>query len=1569
MTRSALSAVFIGSDTLLMQCAQSWQEQGQTIKAIVTDSERLAAFARERDIDCLSPEDLGTQLAELRFDYLFAVTWLHLLSDEVLRLPRRQAINFHDGPLPRYAGLNAPCWSIWNGETEHGVTWHAIEPGVDTGPILRQSLFEIDAEETALTLNARCFAKGLESFADLIQDLLAGTANLQAQDLSQRSYYGSQARPPRLGVLDWNQPAQTAERLVRAFDHGNYRNPLGVAKVWLGQVMLVPGTIRIEPGSGQSPGTVTDVGEDFVQVATADAEVRLSALRHLSGATIKPETLLDEGIIRGSVLPDLDEAATTELEELAATTTRAEPVWIKSLGSTRHLPVPGGEPANRSANPMFLEVSMPASITEMGGNEVRGLATAAMCTAFLARKTGQFEFDLGFAIGRHASAAAQQLLVDLPPARIQIDSDESIHTVARETVATLVAAQSRGPLLTEVGLRYPGLPQPQSIEPPVRILIGEAIHAAPGTLTLAIDVEGCVTFCYDTNSLSVENAERLAHQLRCFIDASISAPMTALNSLPLLTADQIEGLLALGRGSTGPLPTEPRIDRQFVAQVERSPDRIALRAGHEALTYAQLAQRVDTLAAVIRDRGVQTGDRVGICTQRGVPLVAATLACLRAGAAYVPLDPNYPAERLRHMAKDARLSLLITDRVGAERACLTDTPRLLLDDAQTANDLALPADNGLTGEHPAYVIYTSGSTGLPKGVVVLHRNVANFFAGMDEALEVDATGTASEESPGTWLAVTSLSFDISVLELLWTLCRGFEVVVQPGQDLATMRHEAKREANQTSPAPVGKTAFSLFFFASEESQEQTNKYELLLESARFADQNGFEAVWTPERHFHAFGGLYPNPAITSAALAAVTENVQIRAGSCVSPLHSPIRIAEDWSVIDNLSNGRVGLSFASGWQPEDFVLAPAQFADRNQRMFEDIATVRALWRGETLQFPGHDGENVAVRTLPRPIHTELPVWMTIAGNPDNFRRAGQAGLSVLTHLLGQSIEELTEKLEVYQAAWNQAGHPGRGHVTLMLHSFVGNDEQTVRETVRKPLTEYLRSSVDLIRKAAWSFPTFHNRTDGSQSAVDQLLADGIGEQEMDALLEFAFERYYRDSGLFGTPESCTDRIAELRECGVDEVACLIDFGIPTQTVLAGLPELKTLMDRVNRPAPAKHSANGTTRPIDQTTVAEQIASNRVTHLQCTPSMAAMLLLDPQTRGAFQLLTRLLVGGEALPADLARQLVYPGCATYNMYGPTETTVWSSYWQVQAEQPVSIGRPLQNQTVYLLDAHQQLVARGETGELWIGGASVVEGYFQQAERTEERFQPDPFADPSGANGARMYRTGDLARWDHNGMLEFQGRVDQQVKIRGYRVELGEIETALSQHEAVREVVVTANDDGDGQQLVAFLVADGKEVTDQDLRDRIRTTLPEFMVPQQFFWIEAMPRTPNQKIDRKALKPQAKQTTQQDNRPRCNAANAIEQTILSIWQEALGNQDIDAEDNFFDSGGHSILAVQVHRTMERQLQAGLQLTDLFRFPTVRSLAEHVSNSQTGTTSTSAASRAAARGLARRNYRRSKS
>ncbi len=206
-----------------------------------------------------------------------------------------------------------------------------------------------------------------------------------------------------------------------------------------------------------------------------------------------------------------------------------------------------------------------------------------------------------------------------------------------------------------------------------------------------------------------------------------------------------------------------------------------------------------------------------------------------------------------------------------------DVNIVTIEDALASEDAAAPQSD-VSADNLAYVIYTSGSTGRPKGVMIEHRNVVNFFIGMDERVP------RSRDGQDVWLAVTSLSFDISVLELFWTLSRGFKVVIQTDRRYAAVRGKAR----------TGNTDFSLFFWGNDDAVGP-GKYRLLLDSARYADSRGFRAVWTPERHFHAFGGPYPNPAVTGAAVAAITSNLDIRAGSCVLPLHHPARVAEEWA--------------------------------------------------------------------------------------------------------------------------------------------------------------------------------------------------------------------------------------------------------------------------------------------------------------------------------------------------------------------------------------------------------------------------------------------------------------------------------------------------------------------------------------------------------------------------------------------------------------------------------------------------------------------------------------------------
>jgi natural product biosynthesis luciferase-like monooxygenase protein len=342
--------------------------------------------------------------------------------------------------------------------------------------------------------------------------------------------------------------------------------------------------------------------------------------------------------------------------------------------------------------------------------------------------------------------------------------------------------------------------------------------------------------------------------------------------------------------------------------------------------------------------------------------------------------------------------------------------------------------------------------------------------------------------------------------------------------------------------------FSLFYFADDTTAGQ-DRYRLLLEGARFADTHGFHAVWTPERHFDSFGGAYPNPAVAGAAVAAVTERVMIRAGSVVAPLHPAVRIAEEWSVVDNISGGRAGVAFASGWHVSDFVIRPEAYPQRRQLMAETIAAVRNLWRLGEIALTDGEGSQVKVRIYPPPVQHELPVWLSTAGNPESFRTAGRLGLGVLTTMIGHDDAQLSAKIAEYRRCFAET-HAGSGHVVLMLHTFLGADRDAVRELVRAPLSQYLRGSLSLVLR-------------GAADAMGGAGPEDLEPEDLDFLVTRAFDNYFDSAGLLGTVADGISTLQRLAPLGIDEVACLIDFVGDTDAVLGGLEYLDQLRIRWN----------------------------------------------------------------------------------------------------------------------------------------------------------------------------------------------------------------------------------------------------------------------------------------------------------------------------------------------------------------------------------------------------------------------
>jgi len=348
---------------------------------------------------------------------------------------------------------------------------------------------------------------------------------------------------------------------------------------------------------------------------------------------------------------------------------------------------------------------------------------------------------------------------------------------------------------------------------------------------------------------------------------------------------------------------------------------------------------------------------------------------------------------------------------------------------------------------------------------------------------------------------------------------------------------------------------------------------------------------------------------------------------------------------------------------------------------------------------------------------------------------------------------------------------------------------------------------------------------------------------------------------------------------------------------------------------------------DGALLAARLRTSGASVLQATPATWRMLL-DAGWTGDPDL--RALCGGEGLPRELAASLAGRTRELWNLYGPTETTVWSAAAHIRPHEtgPVSIGRPIAETQIHLLDRQLQTVPLGAPGELWIGGAGLARGYLGRPDLTAERFLPNPLAAEVGEPGGRLYRTGDLARHLPDGRMEVLGRIDHQVKIRGFRIELGEIEAVLTALPDVREAVVVAREG----QLVAYVVGDAAA---EELRRSLYERLPEYMVPSALVSLPALPLTPNGKVDRKALPaPEWQRAEGGYLAPR----TPVEEVLAGIWAEVLGLERVGVTDHFFELGGHSLLATRVMSRLRSALGVDVPLRDLFAAPRLADFAARV-------------------------------
>ncbi|MGY0058381.1 amino acid adenylation domain-containing protein [Streptomyces sp. LZ34] len=709
----------------------------------------------------------------------------------MLSLPRGLAVNFHDALLPRHAGVHATTWAVLEGERRHGVTWHVMTEEADAGDVLVQREVDVADDETSHTLNVKCLEAGVASFAELIAALAEGRAERRPQDLSRRGYHGRYDRPPGGGFLAFDRPAEELAAAVRATDFGSHPNEFGTAKVAVGdRAALVGGLEVLGERSGAAPGTVLAWDGSGAVVATATHDVRLTGLTTPAGEPLAPAPATAPAAPWAVAAPL--SAAATRAESAAL---RQERYWARRLGALRPAEPPYRDGAPAGDGELSLSVPVPAgarrAAADAGVSRQQWLLAATL--AFLARtaREGFADVDLRVA-GRTDTGTGHpvtdSLYAPYAPLRTPDVADgPSMAEFAREVAGRAEEVARRGPYPLDLWVRRPELRErrPAARGLPVAVELadpaGPATPAAPRPGTaLLIRVPATGEHCewvVRADAPARSAARELAGHAGAFL-AAVAGPAGAdLAAAPVCDDAARRRVLVEFNDTAADYPRHRCVHHLFAERAARNPRATAVTCGDTSLDYGELDRRSSALAGYLRSRGIGPGALVGVCLDRSAELLTALLGIMKSGAAYVPLDPIYPRDRIAHMLEDTGLPLVVTESALAAGLPAGRAETLVLDRDWPEIDRAAPERGAeVSAGDTAYVIYTSGSTGRPKGVRVGHRALVNFLTSMAR--------TPGFTEADRLLAVTTICFDIAGLELYLPLIAGGQVEIAPTETAA-----------------------------------------------------------------------------------------------------------------------------------------------------------------------------------------------------------------------------------------------------------------------------------------------------------------------------------------------------------------------------------------------------------------------------------------------------------------------------------------------------------------------------------------------------------------------------------------------------------------------------------------------------------------------------------------------------------------------------------------------------------------------------------------------------------------
>ena len=768
--KSEFSCYIIGDDNITLQCASIILANKHKLLGLVSPSKSIKKWCAANSVSYFeSINDFSKSQKGTTFDYLFSIVNGEILTQEILNLPRYYAINYHNSPLPKYAGLYATSWAILNGEKQHAISWHVMSKVIDAGKILKQPSFLIEDSDTALSLNLKCYEHAIQSFRELIDELATNTVVPVEQNLCSRSYYGLKDKPSNFGFIVWSESADHIDRLCRALTFGSYTNQLTVPKIMIrGEIFVVKSLNKLNRSSNKKPGTIVNISNQSLEIATRTQNIAIHELTDFNGKNCTIQNIVSLfNLDVDSQLDIIEHKFLDKLTNCSATNYKIEKFWVSELLKCGELESSFLSKAKETENQSFQTnkiTKIPSRLLKklkiLGDNKVplkKILLTASLI--YLYRLNNYHDLSVGFSDHELQTSICglDKLLSNCLPFRTHFNKNMTFIEALKFVENQKEKLFSNKTYFKDISIRYPQLNGTvDEIEINITLVDNQELIAYDNNkqLNLIISENGS-WFSFKTKPYTKQHLtshaffKSISDHFLTLLTSIVDNPDQKLFELSIVGSKEKNKMMIVWNNTSGKYDDKKTLHQYFEEQVIKTPNLVAASFNGRLVTYKELNEQANKLAHYLCQQGIKSNQLIGISLERSLEMLICILGILKSGGAYLPLDPNYPADRISYMLNDSQANFLLVDQESIKRKPDQFHGRII-------EVIRILQSKNLSDQNPkieikpsnlAYVIYTSGTTGNPKGVAIPHRAICNHMLWMQKEYAFKASDIFLQKTP------------------------------------------------------------------------------------------------------------------------------------------------------------------------------------------------------------------------------------------------------------------------------------------------------------------------------------------------------------------------------------------------------------------------------------------------------------------------------------------------------------------------------------------------------------------------------------------------------------------------------------------------------------------------------------------------------------------------------------------------------------------------------------------------------------------------------------------------------